>query len=150
RETTYFLGPLLADGSVDYAAALNRRAAEGVTPADNAAVLLLPAFGAALLGDRADAAAVPARIGARPLAPTGQAFLSMRDYVATLRPADGGAAVSTADLLRDTVRDAPWAEAEHPLAAGWLRANESALSRMVEASRRPRYWLPLEEARALW
>jgi hypothetical protein len=151
KETTYFLGPLKPDGTVDYAAALNHLSAEGVSPANNAAVLLLPAFGAALLGDRADAAEVPARIGARPLTPTGEAFVTMRDYAQGLANADaGGASVSLADMLRDTVRDAPWSEAEHPLAAGWLRANERALERMVEASARERYWLPLREGEPLW
>src|SRR5262249_43043061 len=43
-----------------------------------------------------------------------------------------------------------WTDAEHPLAAGWLRANERALARLVEASGRSRYWLPLQEGEALW
>ena len=39
RETTRLLGPLTPDGRVDYTAAINRRASQGVTPSNNAAVL---------------------------------------------------------------------------------------------------------------
>jgi hypothetical protein len=144
KETTYFVGPLKTDGTVDYAAALNRLYGEGVTPENNAAVVLLPAFGAALLKVRPDAASVAARIGARPLPAAGE-FLSMIDYAARVPKAPDGKAVTMADVLRDAVRDAPWSEGDHPLAAGWLRANERALARIVEASARPRYWLPLTE-----
>ena len=38
-------GPLLADGRVDYIAALNSRLRQGVTPANNANVLFWKAFG---------------------------------------------------------------------------------------------------------
>src|SRR5262249_62138950 len=112
---------------------------------------LLPAFGAALLGDRTDAATVPARIGARPLTPTGEAFLTLPEFIQTLPKTDaGGASVSLSDMVRDVVDDAPWSEGEHPLAAAWLRANDRALARMVEASGRERYWLPLQEGAPLW
>ena len=45
KATTYFTGPLRADGSVDYVAAFNRRCSEGVTPENNAAVALWRASG---------------------------------------------------------------------------------------------------------
>ena len=41
KETTYFLKPVRKDGSIDYAAALNARARRGVTPANNAAALII-------------------------------------------------------------------------------------------------------------
>src|SRR5438046_1013453 len=44
-ETTYITEPLRPDGYPDYVAALNQRASEGVTPENNAAVLLQRAFG---------------------------------------------------------------------------------------------------------
>jgi hypothetical protein len=136
---------------VDYAAALDRLSGEGVTPENNAAVLLLPAFGPALLKDRPDAALVPARIGARLLAAGGEEFVTMGDYLERLpRTGPDGKASSIGEMLRDTVRNVPWSDREHPLAAGWLRANERALARIVEASTRPRYWLPLREGGDLW
>jgi hypothetical protein len=45
KETTYVSGPVDKDGYIDYAAALNERLREGVTPETNANVLLWQAFG---------------------------------------------------------------------------------------------------------
>ena len=45
KETTYVKGPLTRDGYVDYAAALNQRLSQGVTPDSNANVLFWKAFG---------------------------------------------------------------------------------------------------------
>ena len=45
KDTTYVTGPLDKDGYVDYAAALNERLGKGVTPANNANVLLWKALG---------------------------------------------------------------------------------------------------------
>jgi hypothetical protein len=47
RETTFITGPLREDGTVDYVAALNQRCSQGVTPENNAVVLLLQAVGPA-------------------------------------------------------------------------------------------------------
>ena len=45
RETTVLLGPLNPDGTVNYVAAMNQMYGEGVTPENNAAVLLIQAAG---------------------------------------------------------------------------------------------------------
>jgi hypothetical protein len=45
KETTYVTGPLNKDGFIDYEAALNERLRQGVTPENNANVLLFKAFG---------------------------------------------------------------------------------------------------------
>lgn len=45
QETTRVAGPLRPDGSVDFVAALNARLSEGVTPENNAAVVLWRAMG---------------------------------------------------------------------------------------------------------
>src|SRR5262245_14343689 len=45
KETTYVTEPLDKDGYIDYAAALNERLRQGVTPANNANVLLWKAIG---------------------------------------------------------------------------------------------------------
>src|SRR5260370_14512083 len=45
KETTYVTGPLDADGYIDYAAARNERLGKGVTPENNANVLLWQAIG---------------------------------------------------------------------------------------------------------
>lgn len=58
-ETTVVTGPLNPDGTVDYVAAFNAELSQGVTPENNAAVLLLRALGSRMahsapLGDQAD------------------------------------------------------------------------------------------------
>src|SRR6266852_3388034 len=45
KETTYVTGPLDKDGYIDYAAALNERLGKGVTPENNANVLIWKAIG---------------------------------------------------------------------------------------------------------
>ena len=45
KETTYIIEPLREDGYPDYVAALNNRMSEGVTPENNASVLLWQAIG---------------------------------------------------------------------------------------------------------
>jgi hypothetical protein len=51
RETTYLDGPVTQDGAIDYVAAVNQRESAGVTPENNAVVLLVQAYGPGLLGD---------------------------------------------------------------------------------------------------
>ena len=51
HETTRILGPLNPDGTVNYLAALNAKYSEGVTPENNAAVLLLQALGPNMLDE---------------------------------------------------------------------------------------------------
>ena len=45
KETTYVTGPLDEDGYIDYVAALNERMSKGVTPENNANVVIWKAFG---------------------------------------------------------------------------------------------------------
>src|ERR1700724_174995 len=45
KETTYVTGPVDKDGYIDYAAALNERLRQGVTPENNANVLIWKALG---------------------------------------------------------------------------------------------------------
>src|SRR6266568_4980406 len=54
KETTYVTGPVDKDGYIDYAAALNERLRQGVTPENNANVLIWQA-----LGPHPDRRAVP-------------------------------------------------------------------------------------------
>ena len=49
KETTYITEPLRPDGYPDYLAALNQLASKGVTPEDNAVVILVQAFGPKLV-----------------------------------------------------------------------------------------------------
>lgn len=79
RETTYFTKPRMADGRVDYAAAINRINSRGVTPEDNASILMLQAFGPELL-DLQWRDEYYQRVGMEPLAPDGQWFVDIREF----------------------------------------------------------------------
>lgn len=127
RETTYFVAPLRADGTVDYAAALNERYGQGVTPDNNAAVLLLRAFGPGvlLLPTEELRVEVIRRLGMGPLPGTG-------DYWASREPDWGVKAFR-----------APWQDGEYPAVVAWLKTNEKPLAFVVEASKRPRFWTPV-------
>lgn len=129
RETTYLVAPLRADGTVDYAAALNERYGQGVTPDNNAAVLLLRAFGpgALILATEESRAEVIGRLGMGSLPGTG-------DYWTSREP-DGGAKAYRA----------PWQDGEYPAVVAWLKTNETPLALVVEASKRPRFWTPVVE-----
>ncbi len=78
-DTTRLTGPLRADGTVDYIAALNQMYSKGVTPDNNAAVLLLRAIGP----DAIDAQIrdeVYRRLGMAPLPAEGNYFVSLDDF----------------------------------------------------------------------
>lgn len=78
-ETTYFIEPRMADGRVDYAAAINRITSEGVTPENNASILMLHAFGPELL-DPQWRAEYYQHVGMEPLAAEGQWFVDIKRF----------------------------------------------------------------------
>src|SRR5437868_1449494 len=73
-DTTRISGPLRPDGYPDYFAALDNHARRGVSSADNAAVLLIQAFGPELI-PQALSAEYFKSLGIQPLPPVGQYFV---------------------------------------------------------------------------
>ena len=152
RETTYLLGPLNADGTVNYTAALNERFGEAVKPENNAVVVILRALGPeAILADSEECSApVFSALGMEPLPKEGEYFVDLDTY-------SFGADVSAAELdaaltwyhygsasmdLWVGPRDAPWRSEDQPLVAEWLKHNEKALGLLVEATKRSRFFMP--------
>lgn len=125
RETTRIVAPLTKTGLPDYAAHLNARHREGVTPENNAWVLLEQA---------------PAKLVAWDDAAVFEEFAAAEAAAGRERPAQGALSDQRARALKG-----PWKEADCPLIAEWLRRNEPALALVAEAARRPRYWRPLPE-----
>jgi hypothetical protein len=137
KRTTYILEPRDAEGFVDYLAALNQMSSRGVTPANNAGVLLVRAFGGPDLGP-ADRARFFRLLGVQP--PEGPTLV---DFVAFAqrklkRP-------PTKQELADFQRsmNEPWSIGASPLLAEWLQANEKPLGLVVEATRRTQCYWPL-------
>ncbi len=149
KETTFVTEPLREDGYVDYVAALNQAASEGVTPENNAAVLLWQALGPADIpeGGRERFFRL---LGIRPLPENGDYFVALKKPVERKRfqPDE-----SKPDLFdqQDEAMARPWSQEEFPLIAQWLEKNEKPLELVMEATRRPTYYSPLvgEEESAL-
>jgi hypothetical protein len=156
KETTYITKPLRPDGYPDFLAALNQLASHGVTPENNAVVLLVQAFGPRLEDSidwqplsSEDCAKFFEMLGVAPPPDKGDYFVRFDDYVKETAP----------DALKDRddkgqwqlprsseemsrAQKCPWGTKECPLVAGWLAKNERPLQRLIEASRRPRYYPP--------
>jgi len=160
QETTYLLGPLRADGYVDYVGALNAELGRGVTPENNAAVPLLAAVGPHGMPEKQREAFCEA-LG-MPVPPEqGDYFAPFSDHVdGQLRSAEERAAAPLgsdesvkSDRFRKEWNDAdsqltqsltrPWSEDDLPAIAGWLAANREPLRLIEEAASRPRWYLPL-------
>ena len=75
QETTYLTEPLREDGTVDYAAALNELNKQGVTPENNAAVVLAEFYGPSVAGPE-----YCAEIGIDPLPVNGDYYESFDGY----------------------------------------------------------------------
>lgn len=156
-ETTYLAGPLNADGTVNYVAALDAEYSQGVTPENNAAVPLLQAGGIDLAPYlRGPDERLPGqlwrlfdKLGMAPLPADGEYFVSFEDYLLA-NPPEELAMARLADLfeqgrrrLLGATRDT-WSHTEdYPSVAAWLDANERPLALLLEAARRPRYYFPL-------
>jgi hypothetical protein len=148
-ETTVLTGPLNADGTVNYLAALNEMASEGVTPENNAAVPLMKALGPDFLpGPEYCPPEVEeefySRLGMTPLPEVGEYFVLLEDWCA------GQASPASAPDLEEQLKkimESPWAAEDFPKIAAWLRANQGPLDRIAAATRRSQCYLPLVSVR---
>jgi hypothetical protein len=140
-ETTYVTGQLDKHGYVDYVAALNERLSKGITPENNANVLIWQALG-------------PRPEGGQPMPPEyfqwlgiecppeqGEYLVSWQNYLKE-NLENGVELDAYTDLLGQTARW-PWSADDEPEFADWLERNNKPLTLMVEATRRPQYYNPL-------
>jgi hypothetical protein len=121
KETTWATRPVREDGTVDYLAALNARMADGVTKGNNAAILLLKA-----LGPGEDRDGIASELGVK-------------------LPEKGDHYVSLAVLDHDPAEKAflPWKPKDLPEVAEWLANNKAALDLVAEATKRPKFFMPV-------
>jgi len=137
KKTTHILEPLDCEGYVDYLAALNQTASEGVTSENNAGVLLVRAIGVSQL-------AAPERVrfykllGVEPLPERGPYLTDFAEFVKDKWHLPW---TEKADLDRAT--HAPWHRRELPLVDQWLKANGKLLELVFAATERPRCYLPI-------
>jgi hypothetical protein len=149
------VGPLREDGYVDYVAALNEHCSKRVTPENNGAVLFWQAMGPAAVARefkrQENREQFFERLGMSSPPGDGDYFVRLRDYAdvlpgnppraeATELPADWRSALGD-EYDRATKR--PWSKEEFPKLAAWLEGNERPLRLIVQATQRPRSYVPL-------
>lgn len=163
RETTYITEPLADDGLPNYVLAVINEQRRGVTPENNAAVLLWQSIGdttgdAALFQKRCEA------IGLEfdPDAPTVIQYGAQCEAVRAALPsteADAKDALAAfpenddevqfardyGDELWGRTLDAPWTTKKCPLLAGIVRQHSAALDLLVQGAERPRFYSPPDE-----
>jgi tetratricopeptide (TPR) repeat protein len=155
KETTYITEPLWKDGSVDYVAALDQLARQGVTPANNAAVLFWQAVGPGEIWEEIRDEYFR-KLGIPTLPEKGDYFVNLENYLARQKEGnksgngkpEAGSQVDVYEIM-DQVTERPWSRKEYPVIAQWLEANEKPLSLIVEASKRPRRYDPLIGSRLI-
>jgi hypothetical protein len=152
KETTRLTEPLRADGRVDYVAALNKICSEGVTPENNAVVLLLQAVGPEVF-ESEHREQNYRMLGIKPLPDKGDYLIHYEKFQPEVKSeVDEGEEEAAKrdpteqqkqlDRFYETI-DKPWTAAKYPRYAAWMKANEKPLEKIREASLRPRYYTPM-------
>ena len=144
KDTTYLTEPLRADGYVDYVAALNKICSEGVTPENNAVVLLVQAFGPEIFGS--DTRQRNYRmLGIEPLPEKGDYLIPYEKFHPEVKT-EKDEMEDESKAARDRVEQqeeidkfyktmtTPWSAKEHPRYAEWLKANQKPLEKIREAA----------------
>jgi hypothetical protein len=141
-ETTYITEPLDKHGYVDYVTALNQRLSEGVTPANNANVLIWQA-----LGPRPEGTPPPDEyfrwFGTQPPPDDGVYFVAWWAYVTELAKTGKSIGKYPYEDRITELAERRWSAKESPEVADWLQRNEKPIARALEAFRRPKYYNPL-------
>lgn len=142
KETTVVTEPLDADGYIDYAAALNEHWRRGVTPENNANVLLWKAF-----GPHPEGATMPAEffkwMGIKSPPEQGDYFIPIPRFAREKLKLDPGPGIKAIDDELVGCSQISWKESEHPNIAAWLKANEKPLAVVLEATKLTHYYSPL-------
>ena len=136
-DTTGIVKPLTDRGYVDYQGAVNERAAEGVTPEENAAVVFVQLMN---LNDISKGTRSEYFAGLGIPEPETQVspIVNINSLIDLDEPGNSPALENQKEAMA-----APWTKAEFPVVANWLEKNEIAISLAVEASEKPRYYAPL-------
>ena len=146
KETTWLTSPLRADGGIDFVKVLNDEAAKGVTPENNAAVLLVQAIG--LNGVEPNLRKqLYERLKTQPIKNGQGKLLDAQQYISR-RTAGPSRSNRQEEMILHfneqlgIAKEGPWSSLDCPLIAGWLQTNEPALELVTQASRRPRLFSP--------
>lgn len=144
KETTVIDGPLTEDGYVDYLAALNEHASHGVTPENNAVVLLMQAVGPSVVEEKVRAEFFQ-KLGVEVPPAEGDYWVPLSEIHRQHAKAAGEDPKESFNALYEQLAKAmagPWSAEQYPELAKWLAANEKPLAIVGEAAKRPRFYMP--------
>lgn len=139
KKTTYLLQPLDAYGYVDYLAALNQMASQGVTPENNAGVLIVRAVGLSSF-KAAERVQFCKLLKIEPLPEQGT---YLTEFGAFVEKKAGRPPTKKEEADLHNAMEEPWSQSDFPLVAEWIAGNEKPLDLVVEGTRRPKCYLPL-------
>ncbi len=142
KETTWATEPVGSNGFIDYLSAVNWRHNQGVTPENNAVVLLYQATGPRPEGDRQPDQFFQL-LGIEPLPDEGEYFEDLRKWWQRTEKKVPEAGLDAAIDLLAIAQSRPWKAQEFPEIAEWLRDNEVPLRFVAEATQRSEYYSPL-------
>lgn len=134
--------PLDKNGQPDFEAGLNDLLAKGVTPQNNANVLLWQAFGPTPEGGAGMPPEFFRRLGITEPPKNGAYFVDMTKFAREglkLTPDE----INTYHENQGRCSRTPWTADQYPQLAAWLRANDKPLALVAEAVKRPMYYNPL-------
>jgi hypothetical protein len=148
-QTTFIEAPLRPSGYPDYLGALNTELSEGVTPHNNAAVLMLRATGPKEMPQELRSEYF-SRMGMAPLSENGDYLIPWPDYVRAIPQDERPQPPPDSDLdaesylleVYEPAIQRPWNREAFPLGAKWLDANQAPLELVVAASKLPRFYAP--------
>jgi hypothetical protein len=143
KQTTCLVEPLDRDGYVDYLAALNQLDRQGVTPENNAGILLVRAIGLSDFTSE-ERTRFYQLLGIEPLPERGPYVTDFGNFVVKKLRLQW---TKKEDADFDRSMHEPWSRGDLPLVADWLKANEKPLDLVVAATRRTGCYLPLIETK---
>jgi len=142
KDTTFVTGPVDKEGYIDYCSALNERLRQGVTPENNACVLLWKALGPQHAGET-----MPAEyfrlLGIAAVPEEGEYFVDLFRYMKTVLKLDPKKQAGEIHDQLDRTIQRPWTAEEYPKIAGWLKENEKPMALIDEATKRSHYYSPV-------
>jgi hypothetical protein len=146
RETTYVTEPIDSDGYVDYVSALNQQLSRGVTPENNANVLIWQALGPHPEKGHDVQPGYFDRLGIKEPPENGHYLSSFQDYLARQGKLNHGNdydVIAEFSRQMDEAQGRPWTAKEFPLLAGWFDECESSFAALIEGVSRTEYFNPL-------
>jgi hypothetical protein len=139
-DTTVVSSPVRGDGTIDYAAAYNLRASNGVTPENNAAVLIERAFGPERVPENSRSKYYR-NLGIDELPLSGDYFHFSDEAISQLLEVPDTYGGEHNHL--GVAAQRKWSRQEFLDVAAALDANRIPLERLEQASRKPKYFFPL-------